>query len=67
MGFPSLVYTYGWIVALWIGSYMVVPLTGFAIIGKRIAQISRRTGAVTMPDLFRAATAAPPPAWSARC
>src|SRR5580765_5895038 len=54
MGFPSLVYSYGWIVALWIGSYMVVPLTGFAIIGKRIAQISRRTGAVTMPDLFRA-------------
>ena len=44
MGFPSLVYTYGWIVALWIGSYMVVPLTGFAVIGKRIAQISRRTG-----------------------
>ena len=54
MGFPSLVYTYGWIVALWIGSYMVVPLTGFGVIGKRIAQISRRTGAVTMPDLFRA-------------
>ena len=29
MGFPSLVYTHGWIVALWIGSYMVVPITGF--------------------------------------
>src|SRR4249920_2604892 len=42
MVFPSLVYTYGWIVALWIGSYMVVPLTGFGVIGKRIAQISRR-------------------------
>jgi SSS family solute:Na+ symporter/sodium/pantothenate symporter len=59
MGFPSLVYTYGWIVALWIGSYMVVPLTGFGVIGKRIAQISRRTGAVTMPDLFRARYASP--------
>ena len=59
MGFPSLVYTYGWIVALWIGSYMVVPLTGFAVIGKRIAQISRRTGAVTMPDLFRARYGSP--------
>lgn len=59
MGFPSLVYTYGWIVALWIGSYMVVPVTGFAIIGKRIAQISRRTGAVTMPDLFRARYGSP--------
>ena len=59
MGFPSLVYTHGWIVALWIGSYMVVPLTGFAVIGKRIAQISRRTGAVTMPDLFRARFGSP--------
>jgi SSS family solute:Na+ symporter/sodium/pantothenate symporter len=54
MGFPSLVYTHGWIVALWIGSYMVVPITGFGIIGKRIAQISRQTGAITVPDLFRA-------------
>lgn len=53
MGFPSLVYSHGWIVALWIGSYMVVPITGFGLIGKRIAQLSRRTGAVTMPELFR--------------
>lgn len=53
MGFPSLVYAHGWIVALWIGSYMVVPITGFAILGKRIAHISRKTGAITMPDLFR--------------
>src|SRR5262245_57710949 len=54
MGFPSLVYTHGWIVTLWIGSYMVGPLIGFCLIGKRIAQISRRSGAVTVPDLFRA-------------
>src|SRR5947199_8751358 len=53
MGFPSLVYSHGWIVALWIGSYMVVPLTGFAVLGKRFAQLSRRTGAITVPDLFR--------------
>ncbi len=53
MGFPSLVYAHGWIVALWIGGYMVVPLTGFAIVGKRVAQLSRRTGAVTVPDLLR--------------
>ena len=53
MGFPSLVYKHGWIVALWIGSYMVVPLTGFGIIGKRLAHLSRRTGAITVPDLFR--------------
>lgn len=53
MGFPSLVYKHGWIVALWIGSYMVVPITGFGILGKRLAQLSRRTGAITVPDLFR--------------
>src|SRR3989440_4790818 len=34
MGFPGYVYAAGWIVALWIGSYMVVPLTGFGVIGK---------------------------------
>jgi len=54
MGFPSLVYTHGWIVALWIASYMVVPITGFAVLGKRFAQLSRRTGAITVPDLFDA-------------
>jgi SSS family solute:Na+ symporter/sodium/pantothenate symporter len=59
MGTPSLIYTYGWVVALWIGSYMVVPITGFGLLGKRIAQISRRTGAVTMPDLFRARYSSP--------
>ena len=54
MGFPSLVYTHGWTVALWICSYMVVPITGFGVLGKRLAQIARRTGALTVPDLFRA-------------
>jgi SSS family solute:Na+ symporter/sodium/pantothenate symporter len=53
MGFPSLVYSHGWVVALWIAGYMVVPLTGFAVLGKRISQISRRTGAITVPDLLR--------------
>ena len=53
MGFPSLVYSHGWIVALWIGSYMIVPLTGFTVLGKRFAQLSRRTSALTVPDLFR--------------
>lgn len=53
MGMPSYIYTFGWIVALWIASYMLVPLTGFGIIGKRMAQLSRRTGAVTVPELFR--------------
>jgi SSS family solute:Na+ symporter/sodium/pantothenate symporter len=53
MGFPSLVYSHGWVVALWIGSYMVVPLTGFTILGKRLAQLSRKANAITVPDLLR--------------
>lgn len=53
VGYPSLVYTYGWIVLLWIAGYMVVPLTNFSVLGKRVAQLSRRSGAITVPDLFR--------------
>lgn len=53
MGFPSLVYKYGWSLALWIASYMVVPLCTFAVIGKRMGQVSRQTGAITVPDFFR--------------
>lgn len=53
MGYPSLIYSHGWIVALWIAGYMVVPLSGFGVLGKRMAQLSRRTGAITVPDLFR--------------
>jgi sodium/pantothenate symporter len=59
MGYPSLIYTHGWIVGLWIASYMIVPLTGFAVLGKRFAQLSHRTGAITVPDLFRARFASP--------
>lgn len=53
MGFPSLVYQYGWVVGLWICSYMIAPLTILGLLGKRVGQISRRTGAITLPDLFR--------------
>lgn len=59
MGFPSFVYTFGWVVALWIGAYMVVPITGFGLVGKRVAEISRKTGALTVPDLFRERFACP--------
>src|SRR5258708_3782685 len=61
MGFPSLVYTHGWIVALWIAGYMVVPITGFGVLGKRLAQLSRKTGALTVPDMFRPRFNTPPP------
>ncbi len=53
LGFPSLVYTFGWVVGLWIASYMIAPLTYLGLMGKRIGQLSRLTGAVTLPDLFR--------------
>jgi sodium/pantothenate symporter len=53
VGFPSLVYSFGWIVGLWIASYMVAPLTVLGMLGKRIGQLSRKTGAITLPDLFR--------------
>src|SRR3954470_14724458 len=53
MGFPSLVYSFGWVVGLWIASYMVAPLTVLGVLGKRIGQLSRQTGAITLPDLLR--------------
>src|SRR3954452_22439781 len=53
VGFPSLTYTFGWVVGLWICSYMVAPLTVLGVLGKRIGQLSRKTGAITLPDLFR--------------
>jgi Na+/pantothenate symporter len=53
MGFPSLIYSHGWVMALWIASYMVVPLTTMALLGKRINQVARVSGAVTVPDVLR--------------
>lgn len=53
MGFPAYVYQYGWTLALWIASYMMVPLCTFAVLGKRMGQLARLTGAITLPDLLR--------------
>lgn len=52
-GFPSLIYLHGWTLALWIASYMVVPLCGMGLLGKRMNQVARRAGAITLPDLLR--------------
>ena len=52
-GFPSKIYSHGWILGLWIGSYIVVPICGMGILGKRINQVARRTGAITVPDVIR--------------
>ena len=52
-GFPSKIYSYGWVLALWIGSYMVVPICMMGLIGKRINQVARISGAITVPDVLR--------------
>jgi len=53
MGFPSKIYTHGWILALWIASYMVVPICSMGLLGKRLNQVARRSGAITIPDVLR--------------
>ncbi len=53
MGFPSLIYRNGWVLALWIGSYMVVPVCTIGLLAKRINELGRRLEAITIPDLLR--------------
>jgi len=53
LGFPSLIYTHGWVLALWIASYMVVPICTMGILGKRLNQVARKSGAITVPDVIR--------------
>ena len=53
MGFPAKIYSHGWVLALWIGSYMVVPICIMGLLGKRINQVARISGAITVPDILR--------------
>jgi Na+/pantothenate symporter len=53
-GFPALIYTHGWVLALWIAGYMMVPLCTMGLFGKRINQLSRKSGCITLPDILRA-------------
>jgi sodium/pantothenate symporter len=53
IGFPALVYTHGWVVALWIGGYMIVPLVAMGLLGRRLNQVARRSQAITIPDVLR--------------
>ena len=53
MGFPSLVYSHGWALAFWLSGHMIIPLAAFGLMAKRLAQLSRRTGSITVPDLLR--------------
>lgn len=53
VGVPALIYKYGWSVGLWISSYMIGGLVVLGAAGKRIGQLARRTGAITLPDMLR--------------
>src|SRR5207302_9761955 len=53
VGFPSLIYVHGWVMALWIGGYMVGGLVSKGVLAKRLNQVSRLTGAITVPDVLR--------------
>ncbi|MDA1051084.1 MAG: hypothetical protein O3C40_11485 [Planctomycetota bacterium] len=53
IGTPSLIYTHGWIVGLWIGSYMIVPIVSMGLLAKRINQVARKSGSITIPDVLR--------------
>jgi sodium/pantothenate symporter len=53
MGFPGIVYRFGWVGALYIAGYTILPITAFAVLGKRLAQMSRKVGALTVPDFLR--------------
>ncbi len=52
VGFPALIYSHGWVLALWIAGYMLVPLVGMGLLGKRLNRVSRQTGALTIPEVF---------------
>ena len=53
MGFPSLIYTHGWVMALWIAGYIVVPLVAIGLIAKRLNQVARKSGSITVPEVLR--------------
>ncbi len=53
IGAPALAHASGWSVMLWISGYTVVATAGFGLLGRRIAELGARTGALTFPDLLR--------------
>ena len=53
VGFPALIYTHGWVLALWICGYMMVPLVAMGLLGKRLNQVAQRSQALTVPEVIR--------------
>ncbi|MCA9151698.1 MAG: hypothetical protein KDA92_20480 [Planctomycetales bacterium] len=52
VGFPALIYTHGWSLALWISGYMMVPIVAMGLLGKRLNQVSRLAEGITIPDVI---------------
>lgn len=53
-GFPALIYSHGWVLALWIAGYMVVPIVAMGLLGKRINRVARQANAITLPEMMSA-------------
>jgi SSS family solute:Na+ symporter/sodium/pantothenate symporter len=53
VGFPSLIYLNGWVMALWIAGYMIAGMVSKGVLAKRLNQISRLAGGITVPDVLR--------------
>lgn len=53
MGFPALIYSSGWALAWWIAGYTLVPIVALGLFAKRINQVGRIAGAITVPELLR--------------
>lgn len=52
VGFPSLIYSHGWVLALWIAGYMMVPLVAMGLFGKRLNRVGRQADALTIPEVL---------------
>ena len=53
MGFPSKIYSHGWVLALWIAGYMVVPIVAMGVMGKRLNHVARQVKGVTLPEVMQ--------------
>lgn len=53
LGYPSLIYSYGWSVAFWVSGSMITAIVGLGMVGKRINRLARQSGALTLVDLLR--------------
>lgn len=52
IGTPAYYYTYGWTALLWQAAAGLLGILGLISIGRRVANISRDSNCLTLPDLF---------------